>query len=294
SIRISPAIYKKVCRIIKKKITARVYELSNLLYCSRWFCVLKKDDKSLRLVHSLEPLNRVTIVHSGLPPAIEELAMHFTGRACNGILDLYVRYDEHILAKLLYNLTIFQTPFGAMNSVPIFYKDVTYILCDKIPEYILPYIDDVPIQGPASRYEHEDGTCEIIPANSEIRQFVWEHLNIVNQILVRMKYTGRTFSGPKTTIIADQITIVEFEFEQPHWDLRQMLYKTIEGDIKKWFWNLHHVMWADRITVRKGTGCSPYFLVTEAYPTIPLDVIEAIWLVKYPDRLISTTELVGL
>ncbi|KXN87820.1 hypothetical protein AN958_08087 [Leucoagaricus sp. SymC.cos] len=73
-----------------------------------------------------------------------------------------------------------------------------------------------------------------------------------------------------------------------------MLYKATGGDVKKWFWNLHYVIWADRITVRKDIGCSPYFLVTGAHPTIPLDVIEAIWLVKYPDRFTSTTELVGL
>ncbi|KXN90897.1 hypothetical protein AN958_03428 [Leucoagaricus sp. SymC.cos] len=66
------------------------------------------------------------------------------------------------------------------------------------------------------------------------------------------------------------------------------------GDVKKWFWHLHHVMWAEGIMVRKGTGCSPYFLVTGTHPMIPLDVIEATWLVKYPDRFISTTELVGL
>jgi len=34
-------------------------------------------------------------------------------------------------------------------------------------------------------------------------------------------------------------------------------------------------MWADKIIVRKGTGCSPYFMVTEVYPTIPLDVVMA-------------------
>jgi len=29
--------------------------------------------------------------------------------------------------------------------------------------------------------------------------------------------------------------------ERPHWDLRQMLYKATKGDVKKWFWHLHHV-----------------------------------------------------
>jgi len=73
--RIPLAIYKEVCRMIKKKIDVGVYELLNSSYCSRWFCIIKKDGKSLQIVHSLEPLNRVTIAHSGLPPATKELAM---------------------------------------------------------------------------------------------------------------------------------------------------------------------------------------------------------------------------
>ena len=56
NIAIPPGIYDEVCRIIRKKIDAGVYERSNSSYRSRWFCVLKKDGKSLRPVHSLEPL----------------------------------------------------------------------------------------------------------------------------------------------------------------------------------------------------------------------------------------------
>jgi len=82
--------------------------------------------------------------------------------------------------------------------------------------------------------------------------------------------------------------------ERPHWDLRQMLYKATKGDVRKWAWYLHHVMWADRIIVRKGTGYSPYFIVTGAHPTIPLDRIEATWLVKYPEKMLSKEELIGL
>jgi len=73
-----------------------------------------------------------------------------------------------------------------------------------------------------------------------------------------------------------------------------MLYKATKGEVKKWFWHLSHITWADRITVRKGTRCSPYFMVTGAYPTIPLDVVEATWLVKYPERMVSNAELIGL
>jgi len=73
-----------------------------------------------------------------------------------------------------------------------------------------------------------------------------------------------------------------------------MLYKATKGDVRKWAWYLHHVIWTDRITVRKGTGCSPYFIVTGAHPTIPLDMIETTWLFKYPERMLSREELIGL
>ena len=94
NIPIPPGLYLEVCRIIKQKIEAGVYEPLNLSYRSRWFCVLKKDGKILRLVHSLEPLSEVTIAHSGVPPATETLAAQFTGRACGGMLDLYVGYNK--------------------------------------------------------------------------------------------------------------------------------------------------------------------------------------------------------
>jgi hypothetical protein len=65
---IPSGIYEDVCAIVQKKLTADIYELLNSSYRSWWFCVLKKDGKVLRPVHSLKPLNHVTIQHSGVPP----------------------------------------------------------------------------------------------------------------------------------------------------------------------------------------------------------------------------------
>ena len=61
NIPIPPGLYKEVCTMLKKKIAAGVYEPSNSSYRSQWFCILKKDGKSLRIVHSLKLLNKVTI-----------------------------------------------------------------------------------------------------------------------------------------------------------------------------------------------------------------------------------------
>ena len=215
---IPPGIYDEVCRLIKVKIAAGVYERSNSSYRSRWFTVLKKGGKHLCIVHSLEPLNAVTIQHSGVPPFMELLAEHFAGRACGGILDLYVGYDERVLDERSRDYTTFQTPFGAFrlvtlpmgwtNSVPIFHDDVTYILQPEIPDTTIAYIDDVPIRGPPSRYIMRDGSCETHPGNPGIRRFVWEHFQGLNRVVQRMKYCGGTFSGHKAMLCAAEITVV--------------------------------------------------------------------------------------
>jgi len=215
---IPPGIYEDVCKIIQTKIDAGVYERSNSSYRSRWFTVLKKGGSHLRIVHSLEPLNAVTIQHSGVPPYTEQIAEHFAGRSCAGILDLYVGYDERALDESSRDYTTFQTPFGALrlvtlpmgwtNSVPIFHDDVTYILQPEIPHTTIPYIDDVPIRGPATRYVLPDGSYETHPDNSGIRRFIWEYFQGLNRVVQRMKYCHGTFSGYKATLCAEEITVV--------------------------------------------------------------------------------------
>jgi len=72
------------------------------------------------------------------------------------MFDLYIGYDERLLAESSQDLTTFQAPFGALRLVTLpmglFHEDVTYILKEEIPEVTIPYIDDVPVRGPATRY----------------------------------------------------------------------------------------------------------------------------------------------
>ena len=83
--------------------------------------------------------------------------------------------------------------------------------------------------------------------------------------------------------------------ERPHWDMRQMLYKaTGAANVSKWFWFVAAVLWADRVTVRRRLGCSPYYMATGAHPILPLDAKEATWLVKPPSGMVSENELIGM
>ncbi|CCM07085.1 uncharacterized protein FIBRA_09411 [Fibroporia radiculosa] len=174
--------------------------------------VCTQDGKALRIVHSLKPLNAVTIQHSGVPPTPEHLAEQFGGRPCGGMLDLFVGYNEHLIAEKLRDLTTFQSPYGALrlrtlpmgwtNSVPIFHEDVTYILQPKIPKITIPYIDDVLIKGPETDYGGER-----LLENNGICRFVWQHFENLNQVVTRMRYAGGTFLGPKSVLIAWEIMV---------------------------------------------------------------------------------------
>ena len=182
NILILPGIYDQVCKIIWTKMDTGIYKHSNSSYCSHWFCVAKKEADAIRPVHSLEPLNAITIQHSGITPFTEQIAKQFAGRACGGMLDLYVRYDECTLAESYHDYTTFQTSYGALhltklpmgwtNVVPIFHDDVMHILQPEVPQYTIPYINDVPIRSPAMTYQAPDSTFETIPENSGIRHFV--------------------------------------------------------------------------------------------------------------------------
>jgi RNase H-like domain found in reverse transcriptase len=97
---------------------------------------------------------------------------------------------------------------GWTGSVPIFHDDVTYILQPEVPHITVPYIDDVPIKGPTSRYMLLDGSYETILENPGIRRFVWEHFENVNRIVQRMKYCGGTFSGHKLQLCVEKFWVL--------------------------------------------------------------------------------------
>jgi hypothetical protein len=218
NIPILPGLHNELVKILRDKIASGAYEPSNTAYRSRWFCVIKQDGSSLRIVHDLRPFNTVTIGDASVPPITEQLVESFGARACYASLNLFVVYDQCIVHPKLRDPTTFQSPLGALchtrlvmghtNSVQIMQRDINYILRDKIPLFIVPFIDDVAVKGPATRYENTDGTYETIPENSGIHRFVWEHLANVNRILQQLKYVSGTFSGKKLELCVPTIVIL--------------------------------------------------------------------------------------
>ena len=185
---------------------ASVYECSNSSYHSHWFWIAKKEAETLHPVHSLEPLNVVTIQNSDVTPFPEQIEEQFTCCTCRGMLDLYLAMTSmHSLKPLI------TTPYGALcltklpmcwtHAVPIFHDDILHILQPEVPKYTIPYINNVPICSPVTMYQASNGTFKAILENSSILHFIWEHFQNLNHIVQWMKYCGRTFSNKEVSIV---------------------------------------------------------------------------------------------
>jgi hypothetical protein len=72
--------------------------------------------------------------------------------------------------------------------------------------------------------------------------------------------------------------------ERRHYDVREAIMKSSEGDEACWFKCAHSVFWAERVTILKSCGLSPYFMVHGVEPLFPFDITEATFLVSLPDR----------
>jgi len=129
---------------------------------------------------------------------------------------------------------------GATNSVQILQGDISFIIQDEMPDIAAAFMDDVNVRGPPTRYETsstgwyvstafadpppqsvlciptpdqphlglDNQHCEVIPENTGIHQFVWEHLNDVNHVLQHIKKARGTFSGWKMDICVPEVVAV--------------------------------------------------------------------------------------
>jgi hypothetical protein len=82
--------------------------------------------------------------------------------------------------------------------------------------------------------------------------------------------------------------------EQGHFTLREALVKSCGGKINLWPEKLAAALLADRITVSRVTGFSPYQLLHGTDPILPFDLAEATFMVNGFRPGMTTTELLTL
>jgi hypothetical protein len=95
-----------IMQMLKEQKLGGKYELSLSSYRSAFFTVEKKNGK-LRIVHDLQPLNRVTIQDTSLPPRIDDMIEDFKGHAFYFIADLKADYNAVPLTQESRDLTAF-------------------------------------------------------------------------------------------------------------------------------------------------------------------------------------------
>ncbi|KAL5478642.1 hypothetical protein ACEPAI_1919 [Sanghuangporus weigelae] len=81
--------------------------------------------------------------------------------------------------------------------------------------------------------------------------------------------------------------------ERRHYDVQEALIKAADGNDKRWSDHAYSVFWAERITVQKATGMSPYYMVHGVEPILPFDLAEATYLAPPVDTPIPTMELIA-
>ena len=81
--------------------------------------------------------------------------------------------------------------------------------------------------------------------------------------------------------------------ERSHRTIRDSLVKACDGDITQWPNHAAHVFWADRITTRKATGHSPFYMTHGVEPLLPLDIIKATFLVPEITTKLDTASLIA-
>jgi hypothetical protein len=82
--------------------------------------------------------------------------------------------------------------------------------------------------------------------------------------------------------------------ERSHRTIRDSLVKACNGDITQWPAFAPHVFWADRVTTRKSTGHTPFFMAHGIEPLLPLDITEATFMLPDISTLASTDGLISL
>ncbi|TDL26332.1 hypothetical protein BD410DRAFT_699399, partial [Rickenella mellea] len=75
--------------------------------------------------------------------------------------------------------------------------------------------------------------------------------------------------------------------------IRESIVKTCGDDINRWPTVCPHVFWADRVTVRRSTGQSPFYMAHGVEPLLPFDILHATYLVPLPTAPMSTVDLLA-
>jgi len=211
-LRLPKAMQQEATRQVREKLELGILEFSQGPYRSRYFLVEKKVPGTYRFINDVQPLNRVTIRDSGMPPSVDEFSEDFAGYPITSVVDYLSGYFQIPLDRESRDLTAFLTelglvrstrlPQGWCNSVSSFQRVMVKVHARHIPDKVRPFLDDLGMKNASkSRYRDE----EVSPG---IRRFVYEHALIFREFMEDVWKSGLTISGFKSAIGMPGIVIV--------------------------------------------------------------------------------------
>jgi len=82
--------------------------------------------------------------------------------------------------------------------------------------------------------------------------------------------------------------------EVAHRPVWEALIKSRDGDIRGWHKRAPYVFWAERISIKKATGLSPFYMAHGIKPLLPFDITMVTYLLPDITTRLSDGELLGM
>ena len=82
--------------------------------------------------------------------------------------------------------------------------------------------------------------------------------------------------------------------EQGHFTIWEGILRSCQGKFKDWPKKVRLVFFADKVTTRRSTGFSPFYLLYGTHPILPFDLAEATFMISSYRAGLSTAELLAL
>ena len=81
--------------------------------------------------------------------------------------------------------------------------------------------------------------------------------------------------------------------EHAYYNVWEAVFKACNRDESRWSTHTCSVFWAERVTIWKHMGCSPYFGAHGTHPLLPLDIVESNYFLPLPASSLMSMELIA-
>jgi hypothetical protein len=191
-------------------------------------------------------------------------------------------------------------PLNISTSTTVFskiYLDVMYMSKAQAYQYIVTARDG--LTGTAEGWKLRKATSHAV-AN-----FIFEELLCCySQIQQIVTDNGPEVKGAVRHLLdqynVSQIRISPYNsaangvIECGYFTIQEALIKSCNRNVSKWPDSVSHTFFTDKVTTRRATGYSSYFLLYRTDPVLPLDLFEATFLVSGFEENITSEDLLAL